>query len=366
MPLRTMLTFNVEVMKLYRLFFIGVIALLPLLSGCPEKDRVTTKINADGSGIRSTGNINPKEYKGIDSITHDLLIPVDESWELQQENDSTALLVKEFESVEDLNKLFETDRSTMSIYDRKIEFEKQFRWFHTNIIYREIYGGLFQDIPLENYLSEAEIAYFKSGLGEEDPLMKHMNKDAMDLLDENIEMRLGLWIHDQLLHRGYRQVLEIMDSMNLRDELVLGVEPLEDSVVKYLDERDMRLMTFEDDQIHIVEFARIMGFIGGLDSASIEKIAMKVEQNQLDEEYENMILSDDYFNQLIMPGLLTDTNAEELKGDTLIWDVGSLKFLDADFVMFAESKVPNYWAYLVSGFVLIVALIIPFIRKKKA
>ena len=37
-----------------------------------------------------------------------------------------------------------------------------------------------------------------------------------------------------------------------------------------------------------------------------------------------------------MPGLLIDTNAEILNSDTLSWRVGPIKFIDSDYVMFAD------------------------------
>ena len=85
-----------------------------------------------------------------------------------------------------------------------------------------------------------------------------------------------------------------------------------------------------------------------------------------DERYEDQLfagLMDDYENSLLMPGLLTDTNAELLQGDTLSWDVDVIKFIDRDYVMFAESKVTNRWAYVLSGFIILMAVIIPFLGR---
>jgi hypothetical protein len=47
----------------------------------------------------------------------------------------------------------------------------------------------------------------------------------------------------------------------------------------------------------------------------------------------------------------------------LSWDVDVIKFIDRDYVMFAESKVTNRWAYMLSGFIILMAVIIPFLGK---
>jgi hypothetical protein len=101
---------------------------------------------------------------------------------------------------------------------------------------------------------------------------------------------------------------------------------------------------------------------------AISALAHHVGYADLEEKYEKQILfgiAEDYHHMVIMPGLLIDTNAEEVGGDTLKWDLTFVKYLDSDYVMFAESRVTNVWAYVVSVLIVMLAAIIPFLGKLK-
>ena len=119
----------------------------------------------------------------------------------------------------------------------------------------------------------------------------------------------------------------------------------------------------------MMTLAENIGTYIDMDSADILKFKSRVSNALLDDKYQNQLFADlgnEHFNQLIMPGQLIDTNAELIEGDTMIWQMSSIKFIDSDFTMFAESRLTNWWAYIVSGFILLIALIIPFVANKKA
>lgn len=356
-------------MKKYRILFIIGIALLPLLSGCPDTKTVTTTINKDGSCIRTIGDFDPLEFKGIDSVKHNIPIPVDQSWELVNINDTTAVLRKQFESVDEINGLYTNDHSALNMHTRDVELVKKFRWFHTLFQYRETYDASITHIPITNYMSTAEAEVFKSEDSEKHPLLKNLDKKAQNSLSDNIEERFGLWWHDNIYSMAFDDILEIADSLGLLNQQNINIDEVKDTIKYEIDQGEKQLMTFEDDQLGPVDIARLIGKEMDFDSVSMTNLTQVVSSLNLDEVYENEILGgfgDEYDNQIIMPGVLTDTNAEILNSDTLVWHVGPIKFIDSDFVMFAESKVTNHWAYLVSGFILAIALIIPFLRKKKA
>ena len=357
-------------MKNIRFLFIISIAALPLLCGCPEHKDVTTKINRDGSCIRAIGEFDPRSFKGVDSVIHDLPIPIDHSWKLKYINDSTAVLIKEFETVEDLNSLFASDESELKAYKRKVELTEKFRWFHTIIQYRETYEGLLTEVPLTDYMSEAEAETFKSDDSKVHPIIDAMEPKSKESLINNIEERFGYWLNDNIYSLAYDDIVEIADSLGLFDNKSINVAEMKDTVKQRIDEAEKRIITFNnsDDEMDMVDLADLMGKEMGLDSVLIKSLKLKVMEANLEEKYENEIFSGftkDYDNGVIMPGLVTDTNAELLAGDTLIWDVESIKFCDSDFVMFAESKVTNRWAYILSGFIVLVALISPFLKRLK-
>ncbi|MCK5702577.1 MAG: hypothetical protein KAI29_15540 [Cyclobacteriaceae bacterium] len=354
-------------MKTYRIFMVIIIGVLPFLAGCPERKSVTTKINIDGSCVRTIGEFDLKKFKGIDSLLHDLPIPIDHSWKLDTINDSTAVLTKEFENVSDLNALYSSDASSLNVYQRKVELRKKFRWFHTVFQYYETYGGLLTEIPLSNYLTEKEIEIFKASDPDQRPEMINFDSLARKSLLDNMEERFDYWFHDHLFSMFFDDLITIADSSHLIK--ITAIDPTElKKVVRQQVDKTGDIDLFSDDSMGIKELTRIIGEEWGLDSAQMnhfQEISVKVN---LEEKYEKELfvgLSEEYDNKVNMPGLLMDTNAEIVEGDTLIWGVDLIKYIDSDFVMFAESKVTNRWAYILSGFIILIAVIIPFLGKLK-
>ncbi|MDP3444900.1 MAG: hypothetical protein Q8T08_18735, partial [Ignavibacteria bacterium] len=66
------------------------------------------------------------------------------------------------------------------------------------------------------------------------------------------------------------------------------------------------------------------------------------------------ILEFDSFVQTVeMPGIITATNSTALKGNKVEWNVNSDSFLVTTNNMFVESRIVNYWAFIVTGFILL-------------
>jgi hypothetical protein len=57
-----------------------------------------------------------------------------------------------------------------------------------------------------------------------------------------------------------------------------------------------------------------------------------------------------------MPGEIIGTNGFIDSTKTLSWPVHSDFFMTEPYVMFAESKIPNRWAWIVSGIFLLFVL----------
>lgn len=354
-------------MKTYNLLFVFIIFALPFLAGCPEKKSVITTINKDGSCERKIGYFDPRKFEGIDSVMHHLPVPVDQSWSLEVINDSTALLVKKFESVEAMNAMYDSDASTLSASRRKAELKKEFKWFYTAFKYSETYGGVLTEIPLKNYLQENEIEAFKSNDSE-----KYLEKFIPDhkarvSLSDNIEERAGFWLHDHIYAMAFDEIIDLADSLQLLDIQRVNLPQIKDTVRQQIEASDKQIISFDfDDSMDFVELAGIIGTNLQLDSIAINGLKHHVAYADFEEIYEKRILfgvTEDYHHMMIMPGVLIDTNAEEVGGDTLKWDLAFVKYLDSDFVMYAESRVTNAWAYIVSVLIVMLAVIIPFLGK---
>ena len=58
-----------------------------------------------------------------------------------------------------------------------------------------------------------------------------------------------------------------------------------------------------------------------------------------------------------MPGLITETNSYQLVGNQVKWRIKDHTIFFEDYEMYVESRVVNYWAFVVSGIVVLLLLI---------
>jgi len=69
-----------------------------------------------------------------------------------------------------------------------------------------------------------------------------------------------------------------------------------------------------------------------------------------------------YTEEVEMPGLITATNSPMLKGNQVRWDFQPMNVIVRDFEMYVESRVINYWAFILAGIVMLLFLILIIIK----
>jgi hypothetical protein len=73
----------------------------------------------------------------------------------------------------------------------------------------------------------------------------------------------------------------------------------------------------------------------------------------------------DFENDITLPGLFLDANSVSLKGNTATWTFKPEQIGLMDYEMYAESRIVNTWAFVVSGLILaglIVVVLLPRFR----
>ncbi len=68
--------------------------------------------------------------------------------------------------------------------------------------------------------------------------------------------------------------------------------------------------------------------------------------------------------KLSLPGKVIETNAPFISGDTLSWKLDANRFFLKDYTISADSRKPNFWAFGLTGVVVILSLL-GFLLKRK-
>ncbi|MCK4716312.1 MAG: hypothetical protein KAT54_05860 [Candidatus Marinimicrobia bacterium] len=248
--------------------------------------------------------------------------------------------------------------------------KKYFRWFFTILTYREIYrdANPFKQIPVSDHLTDDEINIL---FADDDDPKYFTGKDSLknaeikNEVEKKFETWLGISVFEEFYTAFLQGAVQLGDS-NLTQE-------------KILSEKDVLTKTVLADTISFFEIDEdnlLDSLINICKNVFQTPNVWKLldEGNNTFRELKNKLAAfeifwtEGYTNEVLMPGLLIDTNAETDEGNKVVWEVGTGNFFLRDFEMWAESRIVNRWAVLVTTVILVViciGFVIATFRRRK-
>lgn len=316
---------------------------------CNHEQRTTTKINSDGSCERTIF------VKSDSDTSSSFPVPTDKSWDSRIEKDSSKEKVysanKRFDDVNQMNN--EYRRASKVSVD--IKFEKKFRWFYTYFNYQETYKSYFpfKNIALDSFLTKEEYAQYEK-------------KDTSKALKE----RLDEFIIRNAWEEFYGQLIDSVKSLNDPSFPVSVFLAKKKEFINWLtdDPEGSKGILHINNHKDYVKLEKILGL----------KLKRKLEQ-QIDSILDgieksinakfNFMLGVDgkYINEVVMPGIILNTNASTVEGNRVSWKLDENYFCFTDYTMTVESRIANPWATYATGGALIVIvalLMLPRMRRK--
>jgi hypothetical protein len=360
-----------------------VVLMAMFLYGCPDGGgpyQMYTKIRSDGSCYREFIRSADSAFVAGDTSRNPFPMKIDSTWKITYykrmagdtsryanlppnityKKDSTeftwfATAKKEYASVEDLAKSFRFDDSKWDSIVPDIALRKKFRWFYTYFEFSETYKPVnpFKRVPITDYLSDKEIAAL---YGEDQELYKGKNGYEIKSLLEDLENKADKWFN----HSFYEELYAIYI---LHFDLFKGA-PIDadrfamekDTIYKYY---------FKEDTVDMFE----KDFDEMLDHHFHTKAFTSASTDEFEETMKNefpdfMKYSEVELNyRMSLPGKIIETNAPFMNQDTLTWKVEENRFYFHDYPLTATSRKPNYWAFVVTGIVVILALVGLMVRR---
>jgi hypothetical protein len=356
-----------------------------LLWGCLEYN-ITTQVMTDGSIMRTI------IVKGdsADIFRGSFRVPVDSTWtistklEPRNKKDSTDGDIyvyearKKFRDVKELNKAFYSDSSFSDHLSINVRLDKKFRWFYTFYRYTETYNMLFpfRSEPLSSYMNENELSIFLADENEiyyspeRDSILFKSDTTGLPVLTGKDSLRFKE-IKDELDHK-----FELWQKSNVYNDFYETVTGALEKLGKMPDNAATRELFYQHLDSSKVFDQGIENF-----DAFIEAVAsyFNVDYSILHEANKNGFDSfrkkfkvatfslETYTNQVMMPGLIVNTNAHEKEVDQARWNFKIDNFYACNYVMAVESRIVNKWIILFSALALIfaVGLSLAVLFKKK-
>lgn len=348
-----------------------------ILLSCDYETHVVNIVHEDGSVKRVVTVKNSKEEFDFERFR----VPVDSTWtieikpEINEENDTSGWIMhaeKEFAKVDEINLDYGKNVGQNDKPQRSASFNKKFRWFNTLYQFSErVERVLDVDCSLDDFLTEEEMKFVYVPQSIKDELTKSEDSIQFKQLFDSIEHKSEEWMWTSL----FRKWMDIFyNHFGHKDEMLISREEMMDmehEVVRLLmddTENESDTLTKKED---ISDEERLYVYLFGQEFYDKHKAELDSTITIIEELSGPSFVWNAYDLEMRMPGQITSTNGfvhttnDPVTVDQILWHVSGDFFLTEPYVMWAESKVSNYWAWVISGLFVVFVVTGLVLRKKK-
>jgi hypothetical protein len=321
---------------------LGMAIMIMALSSCREIT-VRTTVNRDGSFTRTV----IVSGDSTEAFKMELPYPVDSSWAMTSLKDTAGkgkfivTYTKQFNDCEELTAEIGRDTSWLRQLVRHIGITKRFGFFYSYITYKEVYPAAnpFTALPYKEHLAPDVLLWLTRKHPIQSPSdslkMEDAEDKAMTYLVESATAEFEKIMADGILKLNDPR----LDAGNVRavhDHLRFTLEKWNIS-----------------DAGTLIDSCR--KWTGNSAFERLKEIQPPLfrEYNRKSAFLENLLMMEDFHVETELPGLITGTNSAVLNGNRVSWNVFPMAFLLEDYMMEAESRVINVWAFILSGLVLL-------------
>jgi hypothetical protein len=321
-----------------------------MMVSCGEPETVVTDIvHTDGSVTRKIEMKNTDNNFKISNVQ----VPYDSTWiitdslEISDKKDTTYVRRAEklFASVNDINNEYLTDSSTNKDIRRKAAFGKKFQWFNTEYRFDEtVEKTMSYGYPVSKFLNEEELAWFYSPDNVTSEKINGPDSLKYKAFKDTVDAKVEEWTLRSLVLEWIGEFSELAKGKAEGDMTAEALRLREDEFIEIMKKGGESFDSLWTNGIILKEFI-------GEDNTIKYKIEADSAINIVSEHVWVDFTS--YTQRIVMPGETIGTNGFMDSTKTLLWPVHSDFFKTEPYVMYAESKIPNKWAWIVSGIFLL-------------
>jgi hypothetical protein len=349
-----------------KIFIPILLSSMMLMVSCIKKTTVINTVYEDGSVTRKVTmksdekDISPDSYR----------VPIDSTWQIENsfeigsKQDTTWILtaVKHFESVDEINEEYSKDSGTNKDMKRSAHFTKCFKWFTT--VYRcseKIERFVAVDNPQSDFFSEEDLKYLSMPKSVKEELENGPDSLQIRVLNDTLETKFEQYLLSSLVKKW---ILVFFDQIDQNPDADIEKTYLSSREREFINEINIEASedNFEIDSFIVEKL--------GLEFYTKYKSEIDSSNVMVEDIFETFFSSSEYDLGIIMPGKMIATNgyaksiSESDIGGAVLWNVDLVHFLTEDYVMWSESRINNYWTWILTA-LFIVFVIIGFVKRFK-
>ncbi len=354
-----------KVMKYRNLKMITAGALVLIASCNDPKTVVTDIVHADGSVTRKIEMKNSENNFKVSEIQ----VPFDNTWtirdslEINEKGDTTWVKRAEklFKNADDINSDYKADSSYNKGISRKVAFSKKFKWFHSNYRFAEIIDKkLLYGYPVSDFLNKEEQVWFYSPENVKNKKENSVDSLKFKMLNDSVETKTERWLYKNIISEWIGEFGKLIGEKSSSGIDIESLKAREGELVKLIDKIDESEQNFDSLWNQGLILKDFIGEANALRYKEEGDSALNLATESI------FITFRQYAVKMVMPGKVTGSNGFIDSTGILFWPVTSDFFLTEPYEMWAESKVPNLWAWIISGlFVVFVFTGIMVTKKRK-
>jgi len=226
--------------------------------------------------------------------------------------------------------------------------DKKFRWFYTYFTYKEIYPKVNTnfDIPIENFMTKDESSFWFTG---KPNILEGMNGVEIREYVGSIEDNFHKWFNKNLWDSEYKVLLENYDKIERINLSKERLSSLKDTIFNRKVDKveDFKMEQILDSYFKTTTFSEYW---------KSENCPMRKFEQEFNNQGFIQYFSGALTYKLIMPGKVIQPNNAVLHGDTLIWNLTAYRMIPANYIIEAQSRKTNIWAFILTGIILILAI----------
>jgi len=328
-----------------------------MVVSCDEPETVVTNyVHTDGSVTRKIEMRSIADKIEDRFVVSDLQVPFDSTWsvkdscEIVDKGDTLWVrrAVKHFANVDDINLAYKNDSGVNKEISRQVQFKKKFKWFNTEYRFGErIDKSMLYGYPIAEFLNSEELGYFYSSENIQGEMQNGPDSLKYRAFENSIGTKSDRWMSKSIVSEWIGEFSKLTEGHAGNDMTKQALKAREDEFVNLMNIYESKFDSMWSNGDILKEFIgedKALKFKTEADSA-ISTVIKKITKN-----------FKEYSVSIVMPGKVIGTNGFIDSSQVLLWPVKSDYFLTEPYEMWAESKIPNTWAWIVSGFFLVFVL----------
>jgi hypothetical protein len=336
--------------------------ILLMIYSCDDPETVVTNIiHKDGSITRRVEmRRNNNNFR-----QSEIQIPIDTTWTIKdsciisEKGDTSWIRTaeKHFADINELNNDYKNDSSCNRKAVRSASLKTNFRWFNTIYRFSEmIEKNLSNGYPVSGFLSDEELQWFYTPWNDQEAKRDGIDSVRYRVLSDSVNSRTNEWFFNSIVSEW---VHDFSGQIYRKDSKVLPEDTL-----KIWEKRMLQILKTSEKDFDSLWKSGI-ALESSIGKVYAEKYRIEADSSlELVEEKIDFTFKQ-YSMRFSMPGKLIGSNGYADSSKVLLWSVNSDYFFTEDYEMWAESKVPNIWAWVVSGVFVVFVFTGLIIRKNK-